>query len=193
MNPHTRHHVRSITVLGWTVGLVSLILAGCSGESPPARPLSGEVTIKGSNTFGEELAPRLIAAYRRQQPNVSVNLESKGSASGIAALLDGTCDIAATSRGATDQELSQAHARGIDLNQYVIGYYGVAVIVSEANPVDRLTEEQVKAIFTGSIRNWREVGGLNLPIHVAIRNPVSGTHRGFRQLAMDNAPYLTEA
>lgn len=176
----------------FTLSLFTLVLAGCP-DNHPVTALTGRVVIKGSNTFGEELGPRLIAEYRRTHPNVTVTLESTNSGSGIAALLAGECDIAPTSRPLTPAEEDQVRAKGMELKEYAIGYYGVAVIVNAANPVDRLTPEQVKAVFTGAARNWREVGGPDLPIRLAVRDPVSGTSLGFRELAMDTRPYAPEA
>jgi len=176
----------------FALSLFTLMVAACS-DNRSAATLSGRVVIKGSNTFGEELGPRLIEAYRRTRPNVTVELESNNSGAGIAALLAGECDIAPTSRPLTSAEEDQARAKGITLKEYAIGYYGVAVIVHRSNPVDRLSLEQVKAIFTGTVSNWREVGGLDMPIRLAVRDPVSGTSLGFRELAMDTRPYAGEA
>jgi phosphate transport system substrate-binding protein len=174
------------------LALVLLSLAGCSDDRSAAA-LTGRVVIKGSNTFGEELGPRLIEEYRRTRPKLTVTLESTNSGSGVTALLAGECDIAPTSRPLTSEEEGQARAKGIELKEYAIGYYGVAVIVNASNPVDRLTPEQVKAVFTGVVRNWREVGGPDLPIRLAVRDPVSGTSLGFRELAMETRPYAAEA
>jgi ABC-type phosphate transport system substrate-binding protein len=70
--------------------LLSLAVAGCPAGKPSSGPaLKGKLVIKGSNTIGEELAPRLIAEYKEEQPEVVVELESKGTASGFAALLAG--------------------------------------------------------------------------------------------------------
>jgi phosphate transport system substrate-binding protein len=187
------HSCHPATVLkAFVLSLFTLVLAGCS-DNRSAAAVSGRVVIKGSNTFGEELGPRLIEAYRLTRPNLQVTLESNNSGAGITALLAGECDIAATSRPLTPGEESQTRAQGITLKEYAIGYYGVAVIVHRSNPVDRLTLEQVKAIFTGSVGNWREVGGLDMPIRLAIRAPASGTSLGFRELAMDTRPYAAEA
>ena len=71
----------------------------------------------------------------------------------------------------------------------VIGAYSVAVVVNAANPIGNLTRAQVRDIFTGVIQNWKEVGGSDAPIHLYIRDPISGTHLGFRELAMENKPY----
>lgn len=176
------------------LSLLGFGLAGCPAErSKPDASLKGRVVVKGSNTFGEELAPRLIAEYRRDRPNVAVELESKGSGSGFAALLAGECDVASSSRNPTTDEIAHARTRGIELKEYVIGYYGVAVIVNRSNSVHRLTKDQVKDIFTGAVRNWKAVGGSDAAIHVYIRDPVAGTNLGFRELAMDNRPYVQEA
>lgn len=194
MHPLLRRFVRARSAL-WRsagLGLVLLSFAACS-DNRSAATLTGRVVIKGSNTFGEELGPRLIEAYRRTHPNVTVMLESTNSGAGIAALLAGECDLAASSRLLTPAEESRARAQGITLKEYAIGYYGVAVIVHRSNPIDRLTLEQVKAIFTGTVSNWREVGGLDMPIRLAVRDPVSGTSLGFRELAMDTRPYAGEA
>lgn len=168
--------------------------ASCS-DQPKVSPteLKGRVVIKGSNTFGEELAPRLIAAYRRSRPNVSVELESKGSGSGLTALLAGECDIASASRNLTAEETTKFQDRGIQVQEYIIGYYGVAVVVSASNPVVRLTQDQVRDIFTGKAKNWKSVGGSDAVIHVYTRDPVSGTNLGFRELAMENKPYVADA
>lgn len=173
--------------------LLAVVLAGCPAGKPPEGPIEGKVTIKGSDTFGEELAPRLIAEYQKERPNVQFELESKGTDSGFAALLAGECDIAAASGVVSDAVLQAAKSRGIELNHYGVGHYGVAVIVNTNNPVQRLSQNQVREIFTGAITNWKTAGGPDVPIQVYIRDSNSGTHLGFRKLAMKNKPYVTTA
>lgn len=173
--------------------LLPVLLAGCPAARQPEGPIEGKVTIKGSDTFGEELAPRLIAEYQKERPNVHFELESKGTASGFAALLAGECDIAAASGVVSDAVLLAAKSRGIKLNHYGVGRYGVAVIVNTNNPVHRLSQNQVHEIFTGAITNWKSVSGSDAPIQVYIRDPNSGTHSGFRKLAMKNKPYVPTA
>jgi len=151
------------------------------------------VVIKGSNTFGEELGPKLIRAYRQAHPGVEIELESKGSATGFAALLAGECDIASTSRIAIEDELRLARSRGIAMNHYTVGYYGVAVLVHDANPLRSLSDTQVRDIFTGAVSTWRDVGGEDHAIHLYIRDPVSGTYLGFQELAMERQPYAESA
>src|SRR5207237_10238569 len=93
-----------------------------------------KVIIKGSNTIGEELAPRLIAEYKKEHPDAVFELESKATGYGLAALLAGQCDIAGASRAPIKDEQELAKARGIELKDHVIGSYSVAVIVHSSNP-----------------------------------------------------------
>lgn len=182
---HLRHGITLVTFC-----VLAILHPGCSRtQDPPKSDIRGQVTIKGSNTFGEELAPKLIAEYRRTRPHVTVDLESKGSESGLIALLAGECDIAAASRPPTDGERAAFAARGVKLEESLIGYYGVAVIVHASNPIDSLTKDQVRDIFTGSTANWSIAGGRDAPIRVLIRDPIAGTNLGFRELAMDGRAY----
>ena len=163
--------------------LVCLLFAGC-----PASPTQ-KVVIRGSNTVGEELIPSLTAAYKTDHPSASFDLEFKGTMYGFGALMGAQCDIAAASREPNMNELRLARDRGIEFNDYVIGSYSVAVIVNPANPVTNLTQVQVRDLFTGVIQNWKEVGGRDTPVNLYVRDPISGTYLGFRELAMENKPY----
>jgi phosphate transport system substrate-binding protein len=170
--------------------IASLLLSSSAGGILASEE---NLTIKGSNTFGEELAPALIEQFHKNIPGVKVELESKGSESGIAAILEGQCDIASSSRGLTEDERRRARSRGIALNDYLIGFYGVGVIVNAKNPVRALTDKQVRNIFIGAIVNWKQVGGMDRPINVYIRDQVSGTYKGFQELAMERKPYVQSA
>ena len=163
--------------------LLSALIAGCSGKAPE------KVVILGSNTIGEELAPRLVAEYKKDHPAVAFDLEFKGTTYGIGALIVGRCDIAAASRDASTNEVELARDRGVEFNNHTIGAYDVAVIVHASNPVGNLTREQVRDLFTGVIQNWKDVGGPDAPVHLCIRHPISGTYLGFQELAMENKPY----
>jgi len=166
--------------------LLSFIVAGC----PAGKTVTEEkVVIRGSNTIGEELAPRLIAEYKKEHSAVVFDLESKGTGYGLGNLLAGGCDIAAASRMVTTNEIAMARDRGIELNEYIIGDYSVAVIVNAGSLVGNLTQDQVRDIFTGAVQNWKDVGGPDAPIHLYIRDPISGTYLGFQELAMGNKPY----
>jgi phosphate transport system substrate-binding protein len=174
--------LRRITLAGsLSLMVLSVVVAGCG------KP--GKIAIRGSNTFGEELAPQLIAEYRKEHPTVVFDTEYKGTTYGIGALMVERCDIAAASRPVSTNELQLAKDRDIEFNDYVIGSYSVAVIVNAGSPIGNLTRDQVRNIFTGAVINWKEVGGPDAPIHLCSRDEISGTHLGFRELAMENKPY----
>jgi phosphate transport system substrate-binding protein len=174
--------LRRITLAGsLSLVVLSVVVAGCG------KP--GKIAIRGSNTFGEELAPRLIAEYRNEHPTVVFDIEYKGTTYGMGALMVERCDIAAASRPVSTNELQLAKDRDIKFSDYVIGSYSVAVIVNAGSPIGNLTRDQVRDIFTGAVINWKEVGGPDAPIHLCSRDEISGTHLGFRELAMENKPY----
>lgn len=158
-----------------------------------AQAEEGAISIKGSNTFGEELGPRLIAAFCAQHPDIQVELESRGSGSGISALLNGDCDLAATSRALNEDEQRLAQSRGIAIKPVTVGYYGVAVVVHEANPIKGLSDHAIRDVFTGVTTNWYAAGGRDAPVVVLIRDATGGTHLGFQELAMERLPYPASA
>jgi phosphate transport system substrate-binding protein len=175
--PTTGNLLRSIPVM------LLLVLASCTPKPPEV------ITIRGSNTFGEELAPKLIAEYKKDHAATTFDTEFKGSSYGFGALMVGKSDIAAASREATTNEVGLAKDRSIEMNDYVIGSYSVAVIVNAGSPLTSLKPEQVRDVFTGKVQNWKEVGGPDAPVHLYIRDPISGTYLGFQELAMDKKDY----
>jgi phosphate transport system substrate-binding protein len=173
--------------------LICAIVAGCSPDKPSATPAAtGKITIRGSNTVGEELAPQLIAEYKKEHPAAEFDLESKGTSYGMGALMGGYCDISGASRLPTKEELEVAQYRNVELNDHVIGTYAVAVVVNPGNVNTNLTRGQVRDIFTGTIQNWKDVGGPDATVHLYIRDPMSGTYMGFKELAMENKSYAPD-
>src|ERR1017187_1000881 len=148
-----------------------------------------KIVIRGSNTIGEELAPRLIAEYKKDHKDAAFDLEFKGSGYGIGALMGGYCDIAGSSKPIAKEQEEIAQIRGVTFKEYILGSYTVSILVNAANPVSNLTSNQVQSLFTGKIQNWKDVGGPDAPVHLLIRDPVSGTYIGFKELAMGYQDY----
>jgi phosphate transport system substrate-binding protein len=177
--------------------LLGLLMMGCPDTRQEADTAmeprkvgdGAKIVIRGSNTIGEELGPRLIDEYRKDHPTADFDLAPKATGYGMAALIAGQCDIAGASRLPVSEEQELASTRGVQLADYVIGAYGVAVVENVGNPVSNLTTNQIRDIFTGAIQNWKDVGGPDAPIHLYVRDPISGTYLGFRELAMENKPY----
>lgn len=180
--PHSKPGALAKTLRLIAVGIV---VAGCSGGKHE------EISLLGSNTVGEELAPRLVAEYKKDHSGATFDLEFKGTSYGLGALMVDKCDIAAASRDLTQTERELAQDRAIKFNEYVIGSYSVAVVVNSNNPLANLTADQVQDLFTGAASNWKSVGGPDAPVHLYIRDPMSGTHLGFQELAMNKKPYAT--
>jgi phosphate transport system substrate-binding protein len=151
------------------------------------------LVIQGSNTFGEELGPQLVAAFEGKNPGAKIVLGTLGSGAGLDALIEGQCAMAPASRVANEDELRRARAAGVKLRAQSIGSYGVAVIVNAKNPLKSLSGKEVQGIFTGEITNWSQVGGPAATIHVWVRNDQSGSALGFRELAMHTRPYAPSA
>lgn len=176
----------------------ALLLFGCPGSKPePSNPSSvrtsdeNTVVIRGSNTFGEELSPDLIAEFKKLHATIKFDVETKATGYGMAALRIGACDIAAASRTAIQADIDLAKDANLEMNDYPIASYSVAIIVNANNPVANLTKDQVREIFTGKIKNWQEVGGPDAAIHLFIRDPISGTYLGFKEIAMKNEEYAS--
>lgn len=165
--------------------IVPLLIVVTAQAQESAAPLR----IEGSNVFGEKLGPLLIDGFKAKFPAVSVELKRPGSGEGLAALIAGRADIAPTSRPADEQELAAAKSANVRLRSQAIGSYGVAIIVNDSNSVRGLNPDQVRGIFTGKLKNWKQVGGPDLPIKVFALNKSTGARVGFQLLAMKGDAY----
>ena len=156
-----------------------------------AATAQDKTVIRGSNTLGEELVPRLVAEYQKDHRNTAFDLEFKGTGYGLGALMGNYCDIAAASKPVGTEQLEIAQIRNFQFKEYILGSYVVSILVNTSNPVSNLTSNQVQALFTGQVHSWKEVGGPDAHVHLYGRDPVSGTHLGFKELAMANLDYGT--
>ena len=156
-----------------------LLLAGCARRSEAAADNAGgsqrAIQNKGSDTM-VNLALAWAEAYRQVKPDVAIAVTGGGSGTGIAALINGTVDIANASREMKESEIADAQKNGIDPVEHIVAVDALAVIVNQANPVSQLTIDQLSDIFTGRITNWKELGGNDEPIILVSRETNSGTH-----------------
>lgn len=133
------------------------------------------VTIKGSDTM-VILAQRWIEQYKRAHPEAVLQLTGGGSETGIAALTNGTTDIAAASRPMSDAEVARAEARhGQRIQQIPVAYDALAIVVHESNPVEALSLPDLARVFRGEVHGWAEVGGRDAPIALYGRDHNSGS------------------
>jgi len=157
--------------------LVGLTACGPkTGDGAAAEPgVATSIQNKGSDTM-VNLALAWAEAYGRRRPEVQVAVTGGGSGTGIAALINGTVDMANASRRIKESERDNAQANGIEPVEQVVAGDAIAIVVHPSNPVDGLTIPQLSAIFSGQITNWREVGGEDRPIVLLSRESNSGTH-----------------
>ncbi|MDR1761583.1 MAG: PstS family phosphate ABC transporter substrate-binding protein, partial [Bacteroidales bacterium] len=144
--------------------------------------------VKGSDTV-LPLSQKEAEAYAAKGGNVSVT--GGGSGVGIAALIDGSTDIAQSSRRMKFDEKTKLQEAGKQTKEVIIAYDALAIIINSTNPVSQLTREQLEKIFTGKITNWKEVGGPDLKIVVYSRETSSGTYEFFKESVLKNKNYMS--
>jgi phosphate transport system substrate-binding protein len=136
---------------------------------------AGNVRIDGSTTV-LPIAQKVAEAYMKEHPEVSISVSGGGSGNGIKAIIDGTTDIADSSRFIKDDEVKQAVEKGSYPVPFAVAYDCIVPVVHPGNAVGNLTLEQLKGIYEGKITNWKEVGGPDLKIVVISRDTSSGTY-----------------
>lgn len=165
----------------WIIVAAAVMLWGMPGPAPArAEELRGALQIKGSDTM-VNLCQAWAEAFMARHPKVTVAVTGGGSGTGIAALIGGTCDLAATSRQMTAKETSQAAVRGHPPREWTVALDGLAVVVHPSNPVTQLTMPQLADLFTGAVRRWKDVGGPNRAVVLLSREVNSGTHVYFKE------------
>jgi phosphate transport system substrate-binding protein len=142
----------------------------------------------GSETM-YELCRKWAQDYMEINDLMTISVERGGSGPGLAALLNGTVDIAQASRPISAAERETAESRGLDIVELKVALDGIAIIVNPTNGVTNLTVEQLRGIYNGTLTNWEELGGADLPIQVYGRNDTSGTYVFFQEHVLENAPY----
>ncbi len=137
------------------------VLAACSDARPQtgvdADGLQGKLVVTGSSTVAP-LVAEIAKRFEALHPQARIDVQTGGSARGIADTRSGLADIGLASRALRPEES--------DLHGVAIARDGIAVILHATNPVAALTDEQVAAIYSGRITRWREVGGTDTPITV---------------------------
>jgi phosphate transport system substrate-binding protein len=138
--------------------------------------VAGNIVITGSTTV-LPVAQKVAEAYMSQNPDVKISISGGGSGEGIKALIDGTTNIADSSRFIKDSEIKQAVDKGRYPVPFAVAYDCIIPVVHPSNTVMNLTIQQLKGIYKGEIKNWKEVGGPDKPIVVISRDTSSGMGR----------------
>lgn len=148
----------------------SLAAFGCTKKDK-----TGAIQVKGSDTM-VNLGGQWATEFMKKHPDIKVAVTGGGSGTGIAAMIDGNCDIAQASRAMKDKEKKQAEEKGRTAHEIQVAIDCLVVAVHPKNPVEKLTISQLSDIFTGKVANWKDVGGKDAPITLCSRERNSGTH-----------------
>ena len=111
---------------------------------------SGKIVVSGSSSVSPVME-KLIEAYKSENPNAKIELQTSDSTTGVTNAINGTCDIGMASRSLKDSEKSKG------VQEVTIAIDGIAVIVNKSNPTENLSKAQVEQIFTGKTLKWNEV------------------------------------
>lgn len=144
--------------------------------------------IKGSDTV-LPLSQKEAESYLKKHPEAAVVVTGGGSGVGLAALVEGTTDIAQSSRKMKFDERQKIQAGGGAVKEVIVAYDALAIVIHPENKVNSLTREQLEGIFTGKITNWKEVGGADLKIVPYSRETSSGTYEFFKESVLKNRNY----
>ncbi|MCX7927826.1 MAG: phosphate ABC transporter substrate-binding protein [Candidatus Omnitrophica bacterium] len=156
---------------------IILVILGLSIFSYAAN---NSLQIKGSDTM-VNLAQAWAEKYMEKNPSDFIAVTGGGSGTGIASLLSGTCDLAMSSRIIKEKEIELAKKKGISPYEIKVALDGIVVVVHPSNPISRLTLKQLADIFSGKIKNWKELGGKDASIVILSREVNSGTHVYFKE------------
>lgn len=147
------------------------------------------IRFKGSDTMGAKLVPQLCEAYKIDHLGIKFEIAAEGSTTAFIALLDGTTDIGMSSREIKPEEANRFEDQKIQLHKHLAGNDCLIIAVNANNPVSNLTAKQVEGLFTGDIKNWKEVGGNDAPVSPLTRNTASGSYKDFIRIAMNGRSY----
>ncbi len=172
--------------------LQKLTMAAICAAVPYAAD-AGTITVKGSDTL-VILAQKWAEVYMRTHPQVKIQVTGGGSGIGFAALQNNTTDIADASRPIKPAERAACiKSFGKNPREYKVALDGLSVYVHADNPINELSIPQLQQVFTGKIRNWKQLGGPDSPIMVYSRENSSGTYEFFKEHILKGQDFVSSA
>ena len=166
--------------------MVFLTLFGCKGGGEKAQEA---ITIKGSDTM-VQLGQRWAEKYMTDHKDIQLQVTGGGSGTGISALINGTTDICMASRPMKDAEKQQLLIKNkVQVTETVVARDGITIYLHPDNHVKELSFDQLKKIYLGEFKNWKEVGGNDAPIITYGRENSSGTYSFFKEHVLENKDF----
>ncbi len=171
----------------------SLFLVLAAALCAAVQAVAGNITIKGSDTM-VVLAQKWAEAYMAKNPGTKVQVTGGGSGIGFAALQNKETDLATASRPIKAVEIQNCiKSFGKRPTEYKVALDGITIYVNPDNTVKQLTVEQLEGIYTGKIKNWKDVGGADIPITVYSRENSSGTYEFFKEHVLKGKDFAASA
>lgn len=170
--------------------LATMSAAMVLGMVLPIFAAGGMLKIKGSDTV-LPLAASWSEAYMKKHPSSMISVNGGGSGVGIASLINGTCDIANSSREVKPKEITQGRDRNVMLTPTVVAKDGLAVIVNPKNPIDNITKADLGKLYSGA-HTWKEIGGPNMKVITIGRDSSSGTYVFFQDTVLKGRQYRND-
>lgn len=172
------------------LGLLSCGHGESTNTTEHATVTKKNITLKGSDTV-LPLGQKEAETYMQKDSTASISVTGGGSGVGLAALLEGTTDIAMASRDLKTEEKLKFSEKKQEIEEAIIAYDALSVIVNPENKVGQLTREQIEKIYIGEIKNWKELGGADEKIVAYSRESSSGTFEFFKEAVMENKNYAS--
>jgi phosphate transport system substrate-binding protein len=152
-----------------------------------------DITVKGSDTL-VILAQKWAEVYMQKNPDIKIQVTGGGTGTGFAALQNQQTDLCNASRKIRAKEIETCiKAFGKRPTEYKVALDGLSVYVSADNKIEELSVDQLEGIFTGKIRNWKDLGGAEAPIVVYSRENSSGTYEFFKEHVLKGKDFVASA
>ena len=154
---------------------------------------AGKITVKGSDTLVVQ-AQKWAEIYMGKKPETKIQVTGGGTGIGFAALQNNATDLCNASRKIRAQEIAECiKSFGKRPTEYKVALDGLTIYVHESNPLKELTVEQVRLIFTGKFKNWKDVGGPDARIVLYSRENSSGTYEFFKDHVLEGKDFAASA
>jgi phosphate transport system substrate-binding protein len=171
----SKHHLLALTIL----------LSSCSRNT-------GTIKIKGSDTE-VNLVVQLAESFHEVNPVIIVSISGGGSGLGIASLINGTADIANSSRSINNKETELFKKEDTPIDSFIFAQDAIALVVAADLPIDSISVTELAKVLNGNYKNWSRLTGKNLPVNIYGRQSNSGTHDFVKEkLGIDFSPYAKQ-
>ena len=173
-----------------TTFVISFALAAMAAPASHAQDTTTKALRVNGAVMGSHEVQKWAEAFMQANPDIRIVVTGSSAGRGFTDLLEGNADVAMASRLISPDEQKKAASKGLKLENKLIGYSGMAVMTSPKNPINELTLDQLRRIFTGEYTNWNQAGGPDVPIRTLTRRiPESGGAVFFMQEVLHNQPY----